>query len=99
MKSVLFILASAAVMMSANLSFAGCGAVVCTQNNSACTVSHGEPAGGPFYENRFDIAIQAATSRCEAEYGYGNCELKEYECNACTNSFTAANGNSVQACY
>ncbi len=101
------ILASASVLMSAHLSFAGCGSIACTADNGACVEAHGQPysdyIGGP---NRFNDAENAALYRCEVEYPGRGCAIKlrdngapVVECNTCTEVIYNNDGNSVQACF
>jgi len=97
MKKIFFVLASLSVIASAQFSWAGCGAVACSNNaNGNCVQVSGDAEGWPF-DNRFDVAINDAVNTCNDKYG--NCEAKKWECNACTDYVTAGNGKSIRACY
>jgi hypothetical protein len=87
-KKVSLVLTSLSVLMSAQMCWAGWGAIACSNNNGACVWANGAAD--------YQIAADEALNRCDSEYG--NCEVKKWERNACV-SYEAANGNVATACY
>jgi hypothetical protein len=87
-KKSVFALALLSGLATAQISWAGWGAIACSNNNGACTWVSGQP----FYQ----LAADTALNRCN--YEYGNCTLRRWEHNACV-SEVAANGNVAQACF
>ena len=86
-KKVSLVLASLSVLVSAQMCWAGWGAIACSNNNGACTWVQGQWD----YQN----AVDGALNRCNAEYG--NCSLRRWEHNSCV-SEQASNGNFATAC-
>ncbi len=76
-----------AVFTSAQSCWAGWGVITCSNNNGACTASHG--AGD------YGTALNMALDRCNEEYG--NCVLEKWEHNQCIDE-TAANGVTIESC-
>ncbi len=88
MKTSIFVLAALTTLATSQMSWAGWGAIACSNNNGACT----------WVQGAFDYgtAVNEAVARCEEEYG--NCSMRKWEHNACV-AETAANGNVAEACY